>query len=152
MKQAPQKPMNQPPDGDGLYGTLMSHYDNHNNLVWSSVQTLLFVHVAVIGGSWAAKGWSYWLASAATMLGMWVTISLWLYGRKVRADRDANCQIMNELAERLLRNALPGTHDKIRLVTKVRPRASVVLWANLLFFGLVDLVLCLAYVAEACHN
>ncbi len=135
-----------------LYGTLFSHFDQHNKFVWSSIPILFAVQAAVIGGSWAVRESSYTVASGVAFLGCFLTLSVWLYMRKSQADRDHWRPILNTLFEKLQKTALSSEPMVKEITTNLRPKARTVLLVNFVVFFLLDWSLGTAFLVMACQK
>ena len=132
-------------DISGLYQSLVQHKIHQDQLLWSRIQTLHAIQVAVIGGGFATHfyydnsllgGW--WLVIGGVVALFMLFLVLGDY-----ADMKVNAAIMKDLARRLLPSPLLGPVkwvDDTVWLRRHHVRGHHLIYASIVMIILVDFV------------
>ncbi len=132
-------------DISGLYQSLVQHKIHQDQLLWSRIQTLHAIQVAVIGGGYHAHfawdnsilgGWWLDIGGVVALFTLFLVIGDY-------ADMKVNQSIMEELARRLLPFPLLGPVkwvDDTVWLRRHHVRGHYLIYAGIVMIILVDFV------------
>lgn len=129
-----------------LYQALMRHFLHQDRMVYMSLPTFAVIQTAIMGGSWSVGGKGHpWLGAFLAALGVVLSLVYVYYLRAALADRNVNRDIMDKLAQELMKHTSAKDLPPVRMSSeKGRLRELPVFWLFVfvvMMFIMIDLLL-----------
>ena len=127
-----------------LYSSLVAHHLHQDRMIWSTIQWVLAIQAAVLGGMYAVSRTENILyVPLLGLCGLFVTVAVLFFVRKTVADARVNEALMESLQKLLIDFSGLNHHScRVKMTQdNMKPTGRTIIYSLLFAFALMDCIL-----------